>query len=373
MTNPEADFGDALRRALAGAADVTPVDGEALRHIRARASVRTPRRRLQAALAIVIPWPAFRLFQYRTMVMDLLRRWLALASDRLKSARDWLEARAWPAVRAALTTGGQYAASGREWFATRVSPAVARARVQAAAVTRRWISRPSRSTHEAQGAQDAQGAHAPRHADPAPPPSRVGWMRPALAAAAVAFVATLALTIGPVRQAFVQLGSSVISVGHTQGGGGKGGGSLSGTGGHLTPAATPSPSASKTTSTPRRPSVKPSVSPRSSCGASPSAVATTAACATTSATPAPSATATVSPTASASSTPTASPSASPSVSPSPTATDTDQVVTGPSDEATSTPLIACPQPGFWHRTRCGTGWTQGRYAGSGRRGRDPQG
>jgi hypothetical protein len=320
MTNPEADFGDALRRALAGAADVTPVDGEALRHIRARASVPTPRRRLQAALAIVIPWPAFRLFQYRTMVMDLLRRWLALASDRLKSARD-------------------------------------------------WISRLSRSTHEAQGAQDAQGAHAPRHADLAPPPSRVGWMRPALAAAAVAFVATLALTIGPVRQAFVQLGSSVISVGHTQGGSGKGGGSLSGTGGHLIPGATPSPSASKTTSTPRRPSVKPSASPRSSCGASPSAVATTAVCATTSATPAPSVTATVSPTASVSSTPSASPSASASVSPSPTATDTDQAVTGPSDEATSTPLIACPQPGFWHRTGCGTGWTQGRYAGSGRHGR----
>jgi hypothetical protein len=385
MTDPGADFGDALRRALSSVADVTPADGNALRRIRARANARTPRRRLQATLAIVIPWPAFRLLQYRTLVWDVLcerARWLADTSIALTaSGREWLNvrgrpaaARAWAVTADRTRSGAAHAwaaAADRAWpsvvgawavvvdrawpgvvevwavVVDRTRPSIVAAwavvvdRTQAGAArawgvarggvisTRNWASKTT-------GSGAAAGAHAPRHADQGPPPTRAAWLRPALAAAAVAFVATLAVSVGPVRQAIVQFGSSVISVGHTQNGGGGGGGSVNGSGHHLKPLPVLSPVGSVTKATARA-SAKPSPTARPSCDASSS---TSAKCVVTSATPVPPVTSV--PTAPPSSTqPSSAPSTSPPASSSPTATpspsDSGQAVTGPTDGATSTP------------------------------------
>lgn len=350
MTNPEADFGDALRRALSGAAEVTPTDGDALRRIRARANSHTPRRRLQAALALVIPWPAFRLLQYRTLVGDLLRDGAATARVWLTAAGQWLVVRGGQlaAVSVRLTASGRGWLTGRglpalvhAWSAARSAtsargkPVVARVWSTVRGWTSRFAAAAASGRASGSGAASAEGAHAPRHADSAPPLSNIGWLRPALAAAAVAFVATLAVTVGPVRQAIVQLGSSVISDGHTQGG--NGGGSLNGTGHHTSLVPAPTSAVTVATGSPR-PSAKPSATVRSSCGASASASATPSSpCAESSAT-APPVVATTPPAStspSVSPSPSASASASPSASPTPT--NSGQAVTAPTNAAASAP------------------------------------
>jgi hypothetical protein len=354
MTNPDGDFGDALRRALSGAADVTPADGEALRRIRDRASARTPRRKLQAALAIVIPWPAFRLLQYRTLVSDLLRSGSATLRVRLRPAGQWLVIWGGQIVTASVSLS----MSGRAWLTGRGLPALAhvssvawssgrsgaRSAARSAGARGRPVLARVRSTVRgwtarfipASPSAEGEGAHAPRHADSAPPVSNIGWLRPAMAAAAVAFVATLAVTVGPVRQAIVQLGSSVISDGHTQGG--NGGGSLNGTAAHHT-GLVPAPTSAGTVvpGSPRA-SAKPSAAATASCGASASASASPSSACAASSTTVPTVAATTPPASTSPSTsPTPSPSSSASPSVSPTPTNSGQAVTAPTGAAASAP------------------------------------
>jgi len=215
MTNPETEFGEALRRAFSGAAEVEP-DGEALQRIRARARVSTPKRRLDAFLAIIIPWRAYQLLQYRTMAADALaaawswsvdatkgfRQWSAparevgrgwLVGETREVGRGWLvgetrHLRAWTAASARRARGwaASSASRTREWSGG--WPATARDRLlttardrvvvpvrdRLVAPARAWLSPTPAPATETAGAQ-------PRHADSSPPPSRIGWLRPALA------------------------------------------------------------------------------------------------------------------------------------------------------------------------------------------------
>jgi hypothetical protein len=150
MTTPEPDFSEALRHALAAVDHVEPAEN-GLDRIRARTAVRTPRRRLDAALAILVPWPAHRLLSYRTHLTDLLRA-------------GWERA-----------AGQRAHADGRRKFI------------------------------------------------------RGNWVPVALTAAGVAFVATLALSVGPVRQVIFQIGSTGLS---TNNPGSASGGTLNGGGTH---------------------------------------------------------------------------------------------------------------------------------------------
>jgi hypothetical protein len=165
MTGSGNDFGETLRRALTVAGQVEPAD-DGLERIRAQVRARTPRPRLAAALAVTFPWPVYRLLQYRTMVGDALRQWLA-----------------------ALIV-----VSRRLWFRLLRNTTVAARELRQAGTA-------------------AAGRHAAEHDQLS---GHIGWVRPALAAASVAFAATLAMTVPPVRQAIVQLGS-VMSTGQTPG------------------------------------------------------------------------------------------------------------------------------------------------------------
>jgi hypothetical protein len=292
MTGSGNDFGETLRRALSAAGQVEPTD-DGLERIRAQVRARTPKPRLAAALSVVFPWPVYRLLQYRTMVGDVLRQWLAAFIALSRRLVLWLSRNTTAAARELHQAG---TAAGR-----------------------------------------------PRHAAEHDPPSdHIGWIRPALAAASVAFAATLAMTVPPVRQAIVQLGSSVISTGHTQRAPdgtatGNGERSLMNSPGQGVGVSSPRPSPSST----RASSCAATVNPAPSGGATRAATTMQAAGqgATTCATP--SAVATLPPTSPATS---ASPTTPPTSPPPTTAPPTTPPAssppggpTPPSDQATSTP------------------------------------
>jgi hypothetical protein len=291
MTGSGNDFGETLRRALSVAGQVEPAD-DGLERIRAQARARMPKPRLAAALSVVFPWPVYRLLQYRTMVGDVLRQWLAeLITLSLRLVR-WLSRNTTVAARELRQAG---TAAGR-----------------------------------------------PRHAaEHDPPPDHIGWIRPALAAASVAFAATLAMTVPPVRQAIVQLGSSVVSTGQTQG---THGGTLTGNGAHSlmnspgqgvgTSSPGPSPSAKSTSS------CAASGNPTPSSGASRAASTmmanqATTTCATHSAAPTVPATSPTTPVPPTSPPPTTPPPTTPPPT-TPPASSTAGAAT-PGDQATSTP------------------------------------
>src|SRR5262249_52142842 len=120
---------------------------------------------------------------------EFLRRELHAAADQLEPRPDGLER-----IRARVSSGPAYAskhAAARVGFL--------------AGMARRW--------NAARGGQDAQGAGERQQRD-----RRYGWLRPAMAAACAVFAIGVALSVPPLRQAFVSLGSAVgISSSSSQG------------------------------------------------------------------------------------------------------------------------------------------------------------
>jgi len=115
---------------------------------------------------------------------EFLRRELHAAADQLEPRPDGLER-----IRARVGSGPAYAskhsAARRGFLAGYL-----------AGMVRRWKA--------ARGGQDAEGAGERQQPD-----WRYGWLRPALAAACAVFAIGVALSVPPLRQAFVQLGSAV--------------------------------------------------------------------------------------------------------------------------------------------------------------------
>jgi hypothetical protein len=119
MTGSGNDFGETLRRALTVAGQVEPAD-DGLERIRAQVRARTPRPRLAAALAVVFPWPVYRLLQYRTMVSDALLEWLATLIVGSRRLGLWLGRNTTVAARELRQAGT--AAAGRPRHAAEHDP-----------------------------------------------------------------------------------------------------------------------------------------------------------------------------------------------------------------------------------------------------------
>jgi hypothetical protein len=223
MTTPEAEFGESLRRALAAVDHVDPSQ-DALDRIKRRTRTRTPRQELGAALAVLTPWPVFRVLAYRTLAVDLLRGWRARVQEmatataqRFVAVADDLTRRGFERCLAPMARRvAPYAGRCVEFADLVTGRGVGYAQrgfKKAAAALGRWFAPASRSWRRL-----GLPHPAPRHADQDDSPGRNGWVRPAVTAGSVAFVATLALTVPSVRQAIAQISSTVMPTSSNSGG-----------------------------------------------------------------------------------------------------------------------------------------------------------